>query len=262
MSVARNRYVAGAGRTVYEPQYVPESSGPSLLSWLVTKLIALILLFGASGLLYHVAASDGFRIERVVVVGSQLVPSAEIERTAAVEGLNIFWVREEEVGHRLQGIAAIQSARARTVLPDRLEVRIVERAPVAVWQNGGMSYLVDAEGRVLQVTDKAVALPTIRDVGSQPVKLGDTVDRAALTTMFRLQQLLPRVAGLTPRELEYGLDTGVTVVSDAGPRVRFGEDDDLEWQVSALVAVRRELERSGQRPELIDMRFKDRPYVR
>jgi len=229
---------------------------------LVTKLLALILLFGASGLLYHVAASDGFRIERVVVVGSQLVSSAEIERTAAVAGLNIFWVREEEVGHRLQAIAAVQSARARTVLPDRLEVRIVERAPVAVWQNGGMSYLVDAEGRVLQETDRAVALPTIHDVGAAPVQVGGSVDRAVLATMFRLQQLLPRVAGLTPRELEYGLDTGVTVVPDSGPRIRFGSDDDLEWQISALVAVRRQLDQQGLRPEVIDVRFKDRPYVR
>jgi cell division septal protein FtsQ len=262
MSVARNRY---AGSSAPEPvplQYAPDSGGSSLWAWLVTKLLALTLLFGASGLLYYVAASDDFRIESVVVVGSQLIPSAEIERAAAVAGLNIFWVREEEVGHRLQAIAAVQSARARTVLPDRLEVRIVERAPVAVWQNGGMSYLVDAEGRVLQVTDKAVALPTIRDVGSQPVTLGGSVDRAALVTMFRLQQLLPRVAGLTPRELEYGLDTGVTVVPDSGPRVRFGSDEDLDWQVSTLVAIRRELDRQGQRPELIDVRFRDRPYAR
>lgn len=261
MSVARSR-VGAAGR---EPVLFPsplDPAGPSLMSWLVTKLLALILLFGASGLLYHVAASDGFRIERVVVVGSQLIPSAEIERTAAVAGLNIFWVREEEVGHRLQAIAAVQSARARTVLPDRLEVRIVERMPVAVWQNGGMSYLVDAEGRVLQVTDKAVALPTIRDVGSEPVQVGGSVDRAALATMFRLRELLPRAAGVTPRELEFGLDTGVTVVPDSGPRVRFGSDEDLDWQIGALVAVRRELDRQGQRPELIDVRFKDRPYAR
>ena len=148
------------------------------------------------------------------------------------------------------------------MLPDRLEVRIVERAPVAVWQNGGMSYLVDAEGRVLQATDKAVALPTIRDVGDQPVQTGGSVDRAALATMFRLQQLMPRVAGLTPREIEYGLDSGVTVVPDSGPRVRFGSDEDLEWQLTSLVAIRRELDRQGQRPELIDVRFRDRPYAR
>jgi cell division septal protein FtsQ len=261
MSIGRGHRTDTAPRDSVEYPSEPPTPGPSGTAWLATKLLALILLFGASGLLYHVAASDGFRIERVVVVGSQLVPSAEIERTAAVEGLNIFWVREEEVGHRLQAIAAVQSARARTVLPDRLEVRIVERAPVAVWQNGGVSYLVDSEGRVLQATDRAVALPTIHDIGQQPVQVGSRVDRSALTTMFQLQQLLPRVAGVTPRELEYGPDTGVTVVQEAGPRVRFGGDDDLEWKVNALVALRRELDRQGQRPQLIDLRFKDRPYV-
>jgi cell division protein FtsQ len=238
------------------------AGGPTVRAWIVTKLIAVILLFGASGLLYHVAASDGFRIERVVVTGSQLVPPEEIERAAAVTGLSIFWVREEEVGHRLQAIAAVQSARARTVLPDRLEVRVVERAPVAVWQNGGMSYLVDAEGHVLLATDRAVTLPAIRDARSQPIQPGGLVDRAALATMFRLRQLLPQVAGLTPREIEYREDASVTVVPDAGPQVRFDSRDDLEWQVSALVAIRRELERQGRHPEVIDVRFKDRPYVR
>jgi len=263
MSVGRYRGSRdGWGDAGVENGGRPVATGSSWVAWLVTKLIATLLLFGASGLLYHVAASDGFRIERVVVVGSQLVSPSEIERSAAVTGLNIFWVREEEVGRRLQAIAAVQSARARTVLPDRLEVRIVERAPVAVWQNGGMSYLVDAEGRVLQATDQSVALPTIHDVGSQALQAGSRVDRRALTTMFQLQQLLPRMAGLTPRELEYDPESGVTVVTDAGPRIRFGDDDDLEWKVNALVAMRRELDRQDKHPELIDLRFKDRPYVR
>jgi hypothetical protein len=51
-------------------------------------------------------------------------------------------------------------------------------------------------------------------------------------------------------------------VTDSGPRVIFGRGEDLDWKVTALVAVRRELERQGQRAELIDVRFKDRPYVR
>jgi len=235
---------------------------PSTAAWIATRLLAMVLLFGASGLLYHVAASDGFHIERVVVVGSQLVPPAEIERVAAVTGLNIFWLKEEEIGHRLQAITAVQSVRVRAVLPDRLDVRIVERTPVAVWQNGGTSYLVDAEGRVLRMTDEAIALPTIRDVGTQPVQPDTRVDQAALNTMFQLQHLLPRIAGFIPGNLEYSPDTGVTVIVDGGPHIRFGRDDDLEWKVGALVAIRRELARLGQRAELIDVRFRDRPYVR
>lgn len=252
----------GGARLPMHDRPLPESAPSSTVAMIVTRLIALMLLFGASGLLYHVAASDGFRIERVVVVGSQLVPAADIEQAAAVTGLNIFWIKEEEIGHRLQAITAVQSARARAVLPDGLEVRIVERTPVAVWQNGGTSYLVDAEGRILRATDQAVALPTIHDIGNQPLPGTGTVDRAALTTMFQLQQLLPRIAGLTPGNLEYSPDTGVTVIVDGGQRVRFGRDDDLEWKVGAVVALRRELGRLGQHAELIDVRFRDRPYVR
>jgi cell division protein FtsQ len=225
-------------------------------------MIAIVLLFGASGLLYHVAASDDYRVSNVVVTGAQLVSVAEIRDAAAINGLNIFWVRQEEVGHRLQAISAIQSARVTTVLPNRLEVRIAERAPVAVWQSGDSSYLVDVDGRVLRAIDRPASLPMIRDVGTQPVQPGGTVDALALVTTFRLQQLLPSVATLRPTEFEYSPETGVTVVADTGARVRFGLNDDLDWKVAALVAVRRDLDRRGQRAELIDLRFKDRPYVR
>ena len=242
---------------------VAESTGQtSHRALVVTKLIAMLLLFGASGLLYHVAASDDFQVTTVSVTGSQLVPVAEIQQAAATNGLNIFWVRQEEVGHRLQAISAVQSARVTTVLPNRLEIRIVERAPVAVWQRGDISYLVDGDGHVLRSTDRPAPLPMIQDVGVQPVETGATVDPLALVTMFQLQQLLPKVAALQPRAFEYSPESGVTVVADSGARVRFGLNDDLEWKVAALVAVRRELDRQGQRPELIDLRFKDRPYVR
>lgn len=247
---------------VHREAVVVTPKASSRLGLLVTKMMALVLLFGASGLLYHVAASDDFHVSDVVVVGAQLVTAAEIRDAAAVNGLNIFWVRQEEVSHRLQAISAIQSARVTTALPNRLEVRIVERAPVAVWQNGDTSFLVDADGRVLRAIDRPVSLPTLHDVGSQPVQTGGTVDVQALATMFRLQQMLPGVAVLRPSEFEYSPDTGVTVVTDTGARVRFGFNDDLDWKVAALVALRRDLDQRDQHPELIDLRFKDRPYVR
>src|SRR4051812_35288573 len=179
--------------TMPSGHFVDDTRRTSLWAMLVTKLIAMLLLFGASGLLYHVAASDDFQVTTVVVTGSQLVPVAEIQQVAAASGLNIFWVRQEEVGHRLQAISAVQSARVTTVLPNRLEVRIVERTPVAVWQSGETSFLIDAEGRVLRSTDQAVTLPTIRDTGTPSVETGARVDPLALVTAFQLQQLLPKV---------------------------------------------------------------------
>jgi cell division septal protein FtsQ len=232
------------------------------MAWLVTKLIALLLLSGASGLLYHVATSDEFRITRVRVAGNQLVPGSELETAAAVSGANIFWVRQEEVRRRLQAIPAVQWARVSTFLPNRLEIRIGERTPVAIWQAGGTAFLVDQEGRVLGSAPTARPLTTIRDTGPGDLRPGATVDSDALRTTARLEELLPRLAGTPARTFEYSAETGVSVVTDSGLRARFGDSADLEWKVGALVAIRRELERTSQPAELIDLRFKDRPYVR
>jgi cell division protein FtsQ len=236
--------------------------GASPAAWLVTRLFAVLLLSGASGLLYHVATSDEFRIARVVVSGNRLLSVGELEAMAAVHGANIFWVKQEEVRQRLQALPAVQTARVTTFLPNRVEIRVGERTPVVLWESGGATFLVDHEGRVLKPATEAQPLPTIREVGPSDLQPGSTIDRGAITTMFKLQQLLPGVARATAREFEYSRETGMSVLTDFGPTVRFGNEDDLEWKVTALVAVRRELERTAQRAELIDLRFKDRPYVR
>ncbi|HYU19147.1 MAG TPA: FtsQ-type POTRA domain-containing protein [Chloroflexota bacterium] len=272
-----SRRIGPAGRGVLErrtprPQprtdgHAPRNPGKAPASgssavWLLAKLLALLLLFAASGLLYHVATSDGFRVTRVAVAGNQLLSASELEATAAVDGANIFWLRQAEVKRRLEAVPSIQSARISAFLPNRLEIQIAERTPIALWQNGETSFLVDRDGRVLGSGPNGRSLPAIRDVGRSDLRAGESVDTDALQTVFRLQTLLPQLARTAAREFEYSRETGVSVVTDFGARVRFGRGDGLEWKVNALAAVRRELERTNQRAELIDVRFGDRPYVR
>lgn len=229
-----------------------------LAAWVLMRLLAILLLSGASGLLYHVATSDGLRVASVTVAGNQLLSSRELEAAAAVHGANILWVRQEEVRRRLQALPAVHSVRVSAFLPNRLHIRIAERIPAAVWESAGTTYLVDEAGHILGSGSAPQHLTRIRELGAgEPKPDGD-----AITSAFRLQHLLPHIAMVTPREFEYSREAGVSVISDFGPRLRFGGSDDLEWKVNALVAVRREMERTGQRVELIDLRFKDRPYVR
>jgi cell division septal protein FtsQ len=237
-------------------------SPPTAAAWAVSRMAAVFLLFAASGLLYHLATSEAFRIGQVVVGGNQLLTAQEVERAAAVSGANIFWIRQAEVGRRLQELPAVEWSRVSASLPDRLHVRIAERTPVVIWRVGNTPYLVDHEGRVLGSSPTARPLPTIRDVGTTDLRPGSTVDAEAIATADRLRSVLSRTAGTAPREFEYSAETGVTAVTDAGLRVRFGDAQDLDWKVQALGVVRRELERTSQRAELIDLRFKDRPYVR
>ncbi len=230
-------------------------------AWLVSKLIALLLLFGGSGVMYHVATSDEFRITNVRVSGNQLLQSSELEAAAAVIGTNIFWVREEEVRRRLQTLPAVQSARVTAFLPNRLEMRIGEYSAAAVWLAGGAAWCIDRGGRVLGPAPPGAVLPVIRSADPAPLQPGSQVDHEALGAAERLQQLTS-AWGPPVREFDYSADSGLSIVADFGPRVQFGDSSDMEWKLVALAAIRNELQRTGQRAELIDVRFKDRPYVR
>ena len=228
----------------------------------VARLLAIVLLCSASGLLYHVASAEEFRVARVVVAGNELVSAAELEVTAAVDGANIFRIRLEEVEQRLQALPAVQSARVTTFLPNGLQIQIAERTPVAIWQTGETAYLVDQQGQVVSIGSGAQRLTRIRDLDGSDLRPGARVDADALVTTIRLETLLPVAARTAARGFEYSRATGVDVLADFGARVRFGDSEHLEWKASALAAIRRDLDRTGQRAELIDLRFMDRPYIR
>ncbi len=192
------------------------------------------------------------------MAGNRLLSSNELEAAAAVFGANIFWVRQEEVRRRLQALPAVQSVRVSAVLPNRLEIRIAERAPAAVWEAAGAAYLVDERGNVLGRGEGTTQLTTVRDLAdTEPRPNGDAVAGAA-----RLRDLLSQRAQISAAAFEYSRDVGLSVVTDSRLRIHFGGSDDLEWKFDAFVTVKRELDRTGQRAELIDVRFRDRPYVR
>ena len=62
---------------------------------------------------------------------------------------------------RLERLPWIATAELTRVYPDRLDVRIAERKPFAVWARGDRSYLIDATGRVLSAVS-ATSAPICR----------------------------------------------------------------------------------------------------
>ena len=50
---------------------------------------------------------------------------------------------------RIERLPWVERASIERVLPDRLEVRVSERSPVAVWRLGDRNFLIDKSGRIL-----------------------------------------------------------------------------------------------------------------
>lgn len=76
---------------------------------------------------------------------------SEISDALGVQiGDPIFGISVGEVQTRLRNIPWIRDAIVERQLPDTLHIHLLERAPVAIWQNSGTLRVIDEDGVVLQ----------------------------------------------------------------------------------------------------------------
>jgi POTRA domain, FtsQ-type len=250
---------------------------PGFGTWVIERLLALALLVGAGWLVYDCGSSDRFQVRSVRVQGNVLLSQAEVENVAAVIGANVFWVDRGQVAARVRALPLVQRVEVGAILPNTVEVSIVERQPAAFWVSGDQSFLVDGEGVILKPVDaetqqaracagqpcdpRLAPLPTVAQLDAQPLTPGDRVDARALATSARLVSLLPTV-GVQPLGFEWSRGNGLEVPTRDGWRARFDDAGNLDQQLASLRAVRDELARTRVAAELIDVRFQDRPYFR
>jgi cell division protein FtsQ len=93
----------------------------------------------------------------------------------------------EKVRDELMQFGWVEDARVSRRLPDTLLVDIVERKPVAVWQNRQRLALIDAKGIELEPVDPS-AIPDL------PILIGPDANREAVA----LNKLLDRSPSLKP----------------------------------------------------------------
>lgn len=99
-------------------------------------------------------ASMGFRLKDVYLEGRSFTPLAEVNEALGVkQGEPILAISLDEMRKRLEAIPRVKYAEVARVLPDQLHIRLMERAPVAVWQNLGKLKLIDPDGVVMEYAD-------------------------------------------------------------------------------------------------------------
>lgn len=111
----------------------------------------------------------GFGIEQVSLTGHRFTSDSDI-----YDALDLANVRSmlrfdgAIVRERMERLPWIASATITRVFPDRLEVRVTERTPFAVWHRGEREYLIDGTGRVLSAitTGSVTHLPRVAGEGA------------------------------------------------------------------------------------------------
>ncbi len=176
----------------------------SMLFLAITAIYAFSLsgvaksLFAEAAVVADRAAFDaGFRLENIVLTGSQYAPRAALLDAAGwpYRGSSLFY-DAKDARRRLLDSGWIETAEVRRILPSSLEVAVTERVPFARWEDAGRQvYVMDREGRLLgpDVEGRFVSLPLFAGIGAPPEALGfeDALqDREALRARIERAELV------------------------------------------------------------------------
>ena len=160
--------------------------------------IALILAFRLPAIAGTAVAETigqaGFTMKRVEIKGAQRVSRLDIYNVAFDQpSMALPLVDLEGTRDRLLQFGWVKEARISRRWPDTLVVDVIERRPMAIWQNNQQLSLIDSEGVVLE----PVRLESMPDL---PLLIGPSANRQVGNLSALLEatpHLRPQISGAT-----------------------------------------------------------------
>jgi cell division protein FtsQ len=117
----------------------------------------------------------GLGLDQVTLIGHRYTADMDIFEAIGLKRARTMLSFDPAAAQaRLAELPWIQQASLERVFPDRLEVRVTERTPVAVWGRGERSFLIDGAGRTLAQVPAEVMpeLPRVTGEGADSAAAG------------------------------------------------------------------------------------------
>lgn len=124
-------------------------------SWLRSRALRwslfLVLLAGAAGAgLVRLSRLGVFTVDRVVVHGNSRLSTGEVLTLVdGLKGESVFSANLERYRARLLESPWVADATMRRLLPSTIDLRVIERAPIALGRAGDQLFLIDASGVII-----------------------------------------------------------------------------------------------------------------
>jgi len=225
-------------------------------------LLALALAVGT----VQLARTPLFGLAAVHVQGTSALHRGDVLAAAAVRpGEPYLGLDLEAIRHRVEALPRVAAARVVHDYPASLRIIITERTPVASVRKRTFSWLVAADGTVLEATRRPPAdLPQVASVplpadvhpGSR-LPPGNPLANALAALGGMRPDLRAQVIAVHARSLD-GLEFGLR----DGTRVLYGLAAEQPAKDAAVLLVRRTLAREGREVKRIDVRNPSAPTVR
>lgn len=222
------------------------------------RVIPMLFLALASGLLYFVFSSTFFVVSEIETVGASTFVSDVDLRNLTEEqvfGNYIFSINtfdlEETLTKTFQGA---QSIRVSKIYPRRIKVEVIERTPIAILKNERSSdyYMVDGEGYILGLaSDEYLYLPKILYEGE--LHVGLFVDKSLVPLYSQLinsieeHNLKVSTISVNSRYIYFFLESAIDVF--------ISTKDNVSQSVEIVSDLFKQLSLEGKDVTKIDLRY-------
>lgn len=207
-------------------------------------------------------------VDNVTVRGNRRLSITEINTVLeSVRGQSLLLVDLQQFRAQLLDSPWVASVTVRRVLPSTLEVRIVEREPVAIARLSQQLYLVDDTGVIIDdygPQHSELDLPIVDGMGTRDPKDGNGIDpvRAQLVARFlgalsARQELLRSVS-----QVDVSRDANVAVLLDADSALLYLGDDHFVDRLRTYLEIRPTLAERMNDVDYVDLRFGRRVFFK
>ena len=214
------------------------------------------LMAGADASLAGALGHIGLKVSSLTVQGAtpmaqaDIVKAAEVYKDQPILGIDLAAVRA-----RVEQVGWVKQARVVRLLPDAIVIDVTQRVTLAVWQHGGHTQVIDADGHAIAEADPS-RFPEL------PLVVGEGANEAAASilplvrTRPRLTQRLDALVRVDNRRWDLRMsDGGLIQLPPTGEDAALIQLDQLDQKsrILELGFARIDL----RDPELVAVRPKD-----
>jgi cell division protein FtsQ len=199
----------------------------------LAAVLALLALAGGGWVWLRNSSLVAVQRVTIVGVGGRDADQIRAALSSAAHNMTTLDVKMSALRTAVAPYPVVKQLHVSTGFPHRMRIEVVEQAPVAMISAAGVRVAVSADGTLLRGISFPGSLPTI----SLPVSPGGTRVGGSTLQVVRLlaaapYQLLPKVSQAFDSSAQ-GLEAQLL----DGPKLYFGNDDDLAAKWGAAAAV-------------------------
>jgi cell division protein FtsQ len=174
--------------------------------------------------LERLARLMGFGIDQVTLVGHRYAYDRDVFDALDLANVRTFAALDTKaVKARIERLSWIDTAELTRVFPGRLDIRVTERKPFAVWSRADRHYLIDKTGRVL-ATVSGETLPDLPRFAGEGAASGAAELLQTLTRYPEVAGRLAEVERVSDRRWRLKLKNRTTIELPADDEVAVLED--------------------------------------